>query len=87
MYTYICLKIYLKRNYIIFTSYKAVSGLSNFRVFTRAQVYEQTIARHFLLEHFFRSWYRDFSMLHSGLHTHVLPLVRAINDNSANDIF
>jgi hypothetical protein len=33
-------------------------------------------ARHFLFDKFFRSWYRDFSMLHSGLHTHVLPLVR-----------
>jgi hypothetical protein len=30
----------------------------------------------FLLEIFFRSWNRDFVMLHCGLHTHVLPLVR-----------
>jgi hypothetical protein len=29
-----------------------------------------------LYEKMFRSWYRDFAMLHCGLHTHVLPLVR-----------
>jgi hypothetical protein len=34
-------------------------------VFSRARVDEQTFARHFLLENFFRSWHKDFSMLHS----------------------
>jgi hypothetical protein len=38
-------------------------------VFSRARVDEQTFAAPFLLENCFRSWYRDFSMLHSGPHT------------------